>query len=160
MLLQIIRSHLHPNANGLLRIAALISLAAIFLTFRFQEPISLLNPLPSLSAADLQLGADKEAFLRKMIKFAPQTEWVVTDLPMYAFRAGLRVPPELAVFSLKRVETGNLAEAEVLATVIKYSPEQVLIGRFEFPALERYLDEHYRLIEMKDKIKLYVRNDL
>ena len=160
LLLQIIRSHFHPNTNGLLRIAALISLAAIFFTFRFQEPISLLSPLPAISASDLQLGPDKEAFLRKMIRFAPQTEWVVTDLPMYAFRAGLPVPPELAVFSLKRMETGNLDEAEVLATVIKYDPEQVLIGRFEFPELEQYLAENYRLIEIKDKVKLYVRNDL
>jgi len=160
LLLQIIRSNLHPNTNGLLRIAALISLAAIFFTFRFQEPLSLLTPLPAISASDLELGPDKEAFLRKMIKFAPQTEWVVTDLPMYAFRAGLPVPPELAVFSLKRVETGNLDEVEVLAIVIQYLPEQVLIGRFEFPALEKYLAENYRLIEIKDKVKLYVRNDL
>lgn len=160
LLWRIIRSHLHSDPKGLLQIAALISLAAVFFTFRLQEPFSLLNPVPSISSSDLGLGADKEAFLRKMIKFAPQTEWVVTDLPMYAFRAGLPVPPELAVFSLKRVITGNLKEEDVLAAVIKYSPEQVLIGRFEYPILERYLAENYRLIEMKDKVKLYLRKDL
>src|SRR3990170_2927205 len=101
------------------------------------------------ASAVVELGPDKEAFLRKMIKFAPQTEWVVTDLPMYAFRAGLPVPPELAVFSLKRVETGNLDGGQVLAMVIKYDPEQVLIGRFEFPMLEQYLAENYRLVEIK-----------
>ncbi len=106
------------------------------------------------------MGPLVEKFFIKMLKFAPETNWVVTDLPMYPFRARLPVPPNLAVFSLKRVETGNLTEEQVLDTIREYNPEQVLLGRFQFPVIEIYLRRGYRLVYFKDDMKLYVRNDL
>ncbi len=98
--------------------------------------------------------------LRKLDKFAPQTRWLVTDRPMYAFREGLLVPPELAVLSSKRVETGNLTGNEMQAAIQRYQPEQILIGRFDFPGLGQELQTHYRLIYDRADIQLYVRNDL
>jgi hypothetical protein len=95
-----------------------------------------------------------------MLKFAPQTNWVVTDLPMYAFRARLPVPPDLAVFSSKRITTGNLTEGQIMQTILKYQPEQILFGRFTYPNIEIYLRENYRLVHSKDEMKLYVRRDL
>ena len=42
-----------------------------------------------------------------------------------------------------------------------YQPEQVLIGRFELPALEAYLQENYHLILGREPdLVLYVRKDL
>ena len=79
---------------------------------------------------------------------------------MYAFRTRLAVPPELGVFTSKRVYTGNLTEAELLDALETYQPEQVLFGRFEFPGLQSYLDEHYQLVQAHDQTHLYIRKDL
>jgi 4-amino-4-deoxy-L-arabinose transferase-like glycosyltransferase len=98
--------------------------------------------------------------LRKLEKFAPQTLWLVTDRPMYAFRAGLLVPPELAVFSSKRVETGYLTASEVQAVIQRYQPEQILIGRFEFPGFDQAIQSNYRMIYESRDYQLFVRNDL
>lgn len=99
-------------------------------------------------------------FVDNMIQHAPQTQWVITDQPMYAFRANLLVPPHLAVISRKRIKTGGLTEHEVLDTIHKWKPEQVLLIRFEWPLIENYLEEHYRVIFFHSGKKLYLRNDL
>lgn len=58
------------------------------------------------------------------------THWVFTDLPIFAFYANLNVPPEIAVFSKKRLESGYLT-VDKLHTVLKtYQPEQIVLGRF------------------------------
>jgi len=98
--------------------------------------------------------------LRKLDKFASQTRWLVTDQPMYAFREGLLVPPELAVLSSKRVETGNLTADEVQTVIQHYQPEQILIGRFDFPGLSQEIEGSYRITYERPDIQLYVRSDL
>ena len=113
----------------------------------------------------LAAGAQKPAstettILRKLDKFAPQTRWLVTDQPMYAFREGLLVPPELAVLSSKRVETGYLTVEELQAAIGYYRPEQILIARFDFPGLAQELKTNYRLTYERPDLQLYVRNDL
>jgi hypothetical protein len=85
--------------------------------------------------------------------------WVVTDLPMYAYLAGLPVPPEIAVISSKRVETGLITDREMIDIVREYQPEEVLIGRFNFPLLESYLAEHYQVIHQTGNKILYIRNE-
>lgn len=58
-------------------------------------------------------------------------QWVFTDAPIYAFYADLLVPPEIAVFSYKRVKTGQLKH-EVLYSVLQdYRPEQILLSRMK-----------------------------
>jgi len=101
-----------------------------------------------------------EKLVGRMADYAPLTEWVVTDLPMYAFRAGLPVPPELAVLSTKRLETGALTEQQIIEVVRAYQPEQVLLGRFKFPTLEQSLQSEYVMIYSKSRKRLYLRNDL
>jgi len=82
---------------------------------------------------------------------------------MYAFRAGLPVPPELATVSDKRVSTGNLTEDHLIEIVNKYQPEQILIGRFNFPLFETYIRERYTILHVnnnQDNIRLFIRSDL
>lgn len=98
-------------------------------------------------------------FMKRMEKYSQETKWVVTDLPMYAFRVGLPVPPNLAVFTSKRVASGNINEAEVLDTIKVLKPKQVMIGRFKFPDLEVYLDENYRLVLSRGDQRLYLWKD-
>jgi hypothetical protein len=157
---QVIRPHVDRSASSLIRVAALLGTIALLFSFRFHEPVSLLSPLPSLSVSGFELGPLVERFFVRMSKYAPQTHWVVTDLPMYAFRARLPVPPNLAVFSVKRFETGNLSEVEIVDTIREYHPEQILLGRYEYPLVENFLKGRYYLIHSKDIMKLYIRNDL
>lgn len=157
--LQYIRSYERSWA-GILRAAAFIGAFFLIFNFRVTEPINLLRLQPSITNSDFEMGPLVEKFYTKMLKFAPETNWVVTDSPMYAFRARLPVPPNLAVFSLKRVQTGNLTEAQVLDTIREYNPEQVLLGRFEFPMIEKSLGEGYRLVHVDDYTRLYIRRDL
>lgn len=98
--------------------------------------------------------------LRTMAEHADQTNWIVTDMPIYAFRVGRPVPPILATFSEKRLATGSLTDEDILRSMNQYQPEQVLIARFQIPVLEQYLLEHYTLILSRDYLRLYLRNDL
>jgi hypothetical protein len=160
MVYQTLQSRITLTRKDLIWILAVVLIFAMFFSFRPPDSVLLLAPLPSLSGSGLDLGPITEKFLFKMIDHAPETNWVVTDLPMYAFRSRLPVPPNLAVFSLKRIETGSLTEGEVEATVRKYMPEQVLLGRFTYPSLEAFLEQHYRVIHSKEGMKLYLRKDL
>jgi hypothetical protein len=98
-------------------------------------------------------------FMVRMVNHAPETEWVITDTPMYAFRAGLAVPPELAVFSEKRMVSGNLSEEEIICFLDKYKPEQVLIARFRLPELEKYIQDQdeYKVLYSRGSRTLYSR---
>lgn len=157
---RIVQTHYPPSPQGLLQVAAIAGLFLVLFTFRTPEPFSLMSLQPSLTNSEFELGPLTEKFFVKMLKFAPQTHWVVTDLPMYAFRARLPVPPELAVFSSKRITTGNLTEAQIMRTILKYQPEQILLGRFTYANIEEQLWQNYRIVHSKDEMKLYIRQDL
>lgn len=101
-----------------------------------------------------------QLFLAKMANHAQETRWVVTDLPMYAFRVNLISPPYLSFITAKRLSTGELTEDKIIAVIQEYRPEQVLIGRREFPKVKQFLQEDYRLIYERGKRFLYLRNDL
>ena len=126
---------------------------------RLPESLDVLEPTPSLLGSGFGLEMGEERFIYIMENRAQKTRWVVTDMPMYAYLVGLPVPPNIAVISAKRVETGLITDKDMLETVREYKPEQVLLGRFQFPILESYLDEHYRIIHDTANIKLYILND-
>jgi hypothetical protein len=95
-----------------------------------------------------------------MSEYSSQTRWIMTDMPMYAFRVHKPVPPILATISQKRLSTGSLTEADILAAMEEYRPEQVMIARFNIPALEEYLQRNYTLIYSPEFFRLFLRNDL
>jgi hypothetical protein len=82
------------------------------------------------------------------------TRWLLTDSPLYAHVAGLRVPPELAVLSLKRVlaSGGRKGIGPVLLEVLqRRQPELILLARFRPDHLlhadaERYVASHYETL--------------
>ena len=119
-----------------------------------------LSNQPRLTDFTLRATSGKLKVLRTMSEYTDQTNWILTDMPMYAFRVGRPVPPNLATFSSKRLATGSLTEADILAAMRDYQPEQVLMARFDIPALETYLDEHYKLILSVEFFRLFLRNDL
>jgi hypothetical protein len=95
-----------------------------------------------------------------MKEYSDQTNWIMTDMPMYAFRVQRPVPPNVATFSSKRLATGSLTEEDILTAMRDYQPEQVLMARFQIPALETYLQEHYTLILSAEFFRLFLRNDI
>ena len=110
--------------------------------------------------SDVKTSSPEYGLVAKMTQYAPETQWVITDWPMYAFRAGLLVPPNLAVISWKRMATGALTEQQVLDTIRERRPEQVLIVRFEWPSIIEHLKEHYRAVYSQFGRTLYLRSDL
>jgi hypothetical protein len=68
--------------------------------------------------------------IKHILKYKQSTEWLFTDLPIYGFYTGLKIPPEIAVLSKKRLKSGNLTVNQVHSLFKKYRPEQVVLGRF------------------------------
>jgi hypothetical protein len=132
---------------------------ALFLVAASRSPD--LYAILSTPAVPEERNAFEDKVLRRMEQFTDRTNWVMTDLPMYAFQVGKPVPPELAVISWKRFAAGDLSQEEILEVVEAYQPEQILLGRFEFPILDPYLAENYRLVlEREGDLALYVRSDI
>jgi 4-amino-4-deoxy-L-arabinose transferase-like glycosyltransferase len=104
---------------------------------------------PNLFSADLYAIVQSEA---------PHTEWMVTDLPMYAFRSSLPVPPNTVVVSEKRITSRLFSQNDMLQYVMDYQPEMVLFGRFNFSRVERYLKENYARVYTSGDLKLYIKN--
>ena len=152
------RHRLLPLQAGL----ALLGLAGFIAALALLLPATLANfkPRPVFLTGIAHTPWAEQMFLTRMSNHASRTSWVVTNLPIYAFRAGLMVPPELAFVSEKRMSTGELTEADLITAVRTYQPEQVLIGRREFTELKRYLQADYRLLYERGKRYLYLRNDL
>jgi hypothetical protein len=115
---------------------------------------------PRLTDFTLRATSGKLKVLRVMSEYVDQTDWIMTDMPMYAFRVGRPVPPNVATFSSKRLATGSLTEEDILTAMRDYRPEQVLMARFEIPTLEAYLQENYTLILSVEFFRLFLRNDI
>lgn len=91
---------------------------------------------------------------------AAQTRWVFADQAIYPFYAGLRVPPEIAVFSRKRFFGENLNNQILLDVMQAYQPEQVLLTRFKNdlladPQFAAYLDAHYTTVQETSEYGYY-----
>ncbi len=146
-----------PLLRRLLAFAALAGFALLLADRTPRVVPDMVRP-PYFAAAD-HAPWPEQMFLVKMSNHAPETRWVVTNLPMYAFRVGLPVTPFLAVMSEKRLSTGELSEEQIIQIVDEVNPEQVLIGRRSFPELEAYLEQDYRLLYSRGKRLLYLRRD-
>ncbi len=141
---------------GLLAIAGSIWVTTTYVPLLDRE----LRNSPRLTDFNLRATPGKLAILRTMDAYADQTNWIVTDMPLYAFRVGKPVPPILATFSQKRLSTGSLTQDDILNAMREFQPEQVMMARFQIPALEEYLREHYTLVLSREFFRLFIRNDL
>jgi hypothetical protein len=155
-----IRARGPMSIDKVLELMVLLSIFLVLFTFRSYDATRSLTANPVEETADLAIGPNQDRVLRRMARYAQKTNWVVTDVPMYAFRTGVPVPPNLAVLSQKRVNSGLLTQWQVIDTVDEFKPEQVVLGRFKFLALERYLKKDYHLLYSDNEVKLYIRNDI
>lgn len=93
-------------------------------------------------------------------KYATQAHWMATDLPMYAFRADMLVPPEMAVLSSKRLMAGDFSDQELIDIIDQYKPGLIMLDRFNFPGVQQTLDAGYNLDYSRFNMHLYARNDI
>jgi hypothetical protein len=153
------------KSTDLIRFQALLGAVAVigFLLVSLHYIPSLERDLmsrPRITDFSLKATPGKLRVLRTMSNYVDQTNWIMTDMPMYAFRVRRPVPPNVATFSSKRLATGSLTEEDILTAMRQYQPEQVLMARFEIPALESYLDENYNLILSVEFFRLFLRKDI
>jgi 4-amino-4-deoxy-L-arabinose transferase-like glycosyltransferase len=73
---------------------------------------------------------ENHMLVERLLEYKPSTHWLFTDMPIYAFYAGINVPPDMAVFSQKRLRAGNMTLETINSSLQTYHPEQILLGRF------------------------------
>jgi 4-amino-4-deoxy-L-arabinose transferase-like glycosyltransferase len=110
---------------------------------------------------------ERDRFVVEVMQRLGPTRLVVTDRLMYAFRSGYPVPPNLAVISRKRMESDNLRVEEIVETIDRERPEQVVVswnlGEARAHQIADALRGRYQLgyFDIEDmRLRLYVRNDL
>ncbi|MDY6784565.1 MAG: glycosyltransferase family 39 protein [Cyanobacteriota bacterium] len=108
--------------------------------------------------AFVQDSQAKLEIVERILDYQKETHWVLTDNPMYAFAAGLRVPPEIAVLSRKRIASGEINPDRLYALLAQYQPEQVILERFPevYEPIRPYLDANYTQIGDRGPSKHYV----
>jgi 4-amino-4-deoxy-L-arabinose transferase-like glycosyltransferase len=144
-------------AEVLLSLTALAVLT-VFLAGRLPPTLADFDTrLPNLSAPAV-VATEEQQILALMWDHAGDSEWVYSDRPMFAFVIQRPVPPVLAVLTEKRIATGALPEAEVLAALEEYAPRLVLTGQLPVPAVEEYMrTRNFRRIDSAFRYRLYFR---
>jgi hypothetical protein len=158
--LQAVSSAFRNHRYQLLAPIAILAVLGILFNMRakslyldFVLPAYLIKP-------EAQSEGREVPFIEEISKRASKIGWLLTDSPMYAFRAGVVVPPPLAVISDKRFMSGELSEQQLINYLDSYNPGMVLIGRFKLTRLEAYVRNSYRQIYYWGKRRLYLRGDL
>ena len=130
-----------------------IALALILPVVAVAYLILLIRPMHDDATPGVNEAADRLA------RYAGEDPWAATDQPFDAFAAGLLVPPELVVYSIKRIETHNLTPETLVAVIEARRPGQVMLRRSHVErTLRDYLDRTYARV---DPSRLhYVRRDL
>jgi hypothetical protein len=151
----------HHSLLRFRNLIALLALASFALVLYDQIPdvSRRLRFGANLVDGPLQASDLLEEVYQYVNQYAPGTEWMVTDLPMFPYRFDLLVPPNLVVFSTKRFKTDLIAEEELYKTIDAYKPGQVLIGK-KIAGLQGYLDQDYQLVFTRRDLDLFIRNDL
>ena len=132
------------RGSRLAKLASLPALLVVLLTVYFlveRVPPTANNfhaNLPNFRSPDLSEDVDFE-IVAIIGDYAGQTDYLFTDRPMYAFRSGVAMPPELAVITQKRYSTGDPTQEEIYRVLMQTKPEQIVIYRFEYPAVREYM---------------------
>jgi 4-amino-4-deoxy-L-arabinose transferase-like glycosyltransferase len=106
--------------------------------------------------------ANDDPLLAKVRACAGRTRWayVRRTKEAYAFHAGLLVPPELAVVTLKRFWSDQINEEEIVEICRRYKPEQVLVSRAEITGRWRDFLASYSVVYEGESDVLYVLNSV
>ncbi len=105
-----------------------------------------------------------------LLKYKKNTNWIVTDRPIFAFYADMLIPPELAFTSTKRNFNDKENQKYFINKIKEYTPEIILLNRLHFygpniiPYIEtKYIEKKIKLDDDDDEdtiVKLYLRSDI
>lgn len=98
-------------------------------------------------AQSAPVSADDPGFAAaaSLSRFAGAGKWVASDSPMEVYRAGLLVPPEIVIYSLKRLIERQLDWTDLMVVLEGYRPEQALFRRYPVDdRIRDYLRDNYR----------------
>ncbi|MEI6289466.1 MAG: hypothetical protein WCP19_03455, partial [Chloroflexota bacterium] len=143
-------------------IFGIITIISFFLVISIYYPAidQQLSNNPRINGFSIRATKGKIDLIKQMNSYAKETNWILTDMPMYAFLVKRPVPPILATFSKKRLETGSISDADIIEALQKYNPEQVMLARFIIPVLESEINTKYTLVSSPEFFRLFIRNDL
>jgi hypothetical protein len=141
------------SAGGVLCAASIFALWTGFALPHLFNDISYLRQLRYQS---------RDSLLSALKEFQPRTRWCYTRCREYAFAAGLKIPPELVVLSIKRVVSGHLSEKGILVLAKQYQPEQVLLNEHEAnnPEWRNWMTNQYVLCKRASERELWVAKRL
>ncbi|RUT07698.1 hypothetical protein DSM106972_019580 [Dulcicalothrix desertica PCC 7102] len=88
----------------------------------------------------IQESKEKVELLNVVLNHKQNTQWIFTDCPIYAFYAGLRIPPEVAVLSHIRLRSNTITREQFLSVFKNYRPEQALFCKSRM--IRDYVDSH------------------
>jgi hypothetical protein len=151
----------HYKMDGLsLKILFFTIGAVCIIAFFATRTIAILPQLdPKLPNIGGSIDSDSDEFpvLALMSDYSSMTDLIITDRPMFAFRLGKEISPELAVISDKRIQSGALDEEAILEIIRNMNPEQILFGRYAFDQIEAELDPEYQGVYKDGRYRLYIR---
>ena len=141
--------------------AAILLLSVFFVFQRLPPTLERFRfDLPNFGTFDPEDQADFE-IVAIMRKYEDKTNHLFTDRPMYAFRSGIPVHPYLAVITEKRYVTGELSQKEILSILLETKPEQVILSRFDFPAVQEYLEtRNFIRVDSSLRSRHYVKGEI
>lgn len=109
-------------------------------------------------AIPYQSGGPAWAVTREISKQGDAPDWVISDFPIDAYQAGALVPPELAVYSKKRLNAGNLTAGLVIEAIETYRPQYVIFRRFDpLESVVDHLAARYEPVEIGVEGSFYRR---
>lgn len=100
------------------------------------------------------------AIINRMKQHAATTQWVYCDNPIYAFHAGLPMPPELAVVTLKRFWSAQIDTAQIVETCGRRKVDQLLLGTPSLTNDEwtKFLTREFIEVYEQDNMTLLFKN--
>jgi hypothetical protein len=100
------------------------------------------NRIPSFRSYGLDPESGDMQILSKMTSLAQDGTLIVTDMPIFAVRAKMLVPVELAWVSTKRFKTGLISEQDFIDVIEREKPALVLIARYHLGDVRHYLESN------------------
>jgi len=133
-----------------LGLAALVALVLVRSESRLEGGIKDLRQRERVAASPL---------VAQMRAHASGTHWVYVAFgnEIYAFQAGLPMPPKLALVTLKRFWSDQITDAKILEMCRRYKPEQILLKPETVDDDWRDFLGNYTLIYQDKNFNLYLR---
>ncbi len=103
--------------------------------------------------------ADKSPIVAKMKHYADRTHWVYAHDGIYAFHAGLLMPPELAVVTLKRFWSGQISTPQIVDICRRYGTEQLVLEPRKIDTTWKEFLTTYSVAYTDGNLLLYVANE-